>query len=209
MPEIIVYHMNYGGNTMKNRFSALLAAGILAVACFTGCGEKSTTNVISNGTPAQTEAPLPPGKEYTANKGEDYKYEDLGLKITFDELALTSDEPDSKGRYSYAMVFTAVNNGDKTVDVRMLDDFEISVDGKKYEDNIFTAVSAANGANAYKGGERYDARLEPGQTVSGFIPFAIDSIDWNELTVTYYPDRTKTNDTIIYTVNKSELINKF
>ena len=61
MLEKIVYHMNYGGNTMKNRFSALLAAGILAVACFTGCGEKSTTNVISNGTPAQTEAPLPPG----------------------------------------------------------------------------------------------------------------------------------------------------
>ena len=174
---------------MKNRFSALLAAGILAVACFTGCGEKSTTNVISNGTPAQTEAPL--------------------LKITFDELALTSDEPDSKGRYSYAMVFTAVNNGDKTVDVRMLDDFEISVDGKKYEDNIFTAVSAANGANAYNGNERYDAQLEPGKTISGFIPFAIDTVDWNELTVTYYPDRTKTNDTIIYTVNKSELINKF
>ena len=195
---------------MKNRFSALLAAGILAVACLTGCGEKSTTNVISTDrTPAQTEAPLPPGVEYTASKGEDYSYEDLGLKVTFDELALTSEEPDSKGRYSYAMVFTAVNNGTETVDVRMLDDFEISVDGKKYEDNIFTAVSAANGANAYKGNERYDAQLEPGQTVSGFIPFGIDSIDWKELTVTYYPDRTKTNDTIIYTVQRSELVNKF
>ncbi|WP_044975594.1 hypothetical protein [Ruminococcus sp. HUN007] len=194
---------------MKNRFSALLAAGILAVACFTGCGEKSTTSVVNNGTPAQTEAPLPPGKEYTANKGEDYSYEDLGLKVSFDELALTSDEPDSKGRYSYAMVFTAVNNGNQTVDVRMLDDFEISIDGRKYEDNIFTAVSAANGANAYNGNERYDAQLEPGQTVSGFIPFAIDTKDWKELTVTYYPDRTKTNDTIVYTVDSSELVNKF
>ena len=196
---------------MKNRFSALLAAGIIAMACFTGCNEKSgttTTNVINN-TPAHTEAPLPPGQEYSADKGADYTYENLGLKINFKELALTAEEPDSKGRYSYAMLFSAQNNGDKTVKVRMLDDFDVAIDGKPYEESIFTAISAANGLTAYKGMERYDAELEPGQTIEGFIPFSIDTVDWKELTVTYYPDRTKTNDTIVYKVSRSDLVNKY
>lgn len=195
---------------MNKRFTALMAAGLLTVACLTGCGEKSTTKVVDGNAPVVTEAvTLAPGVEYTANKGEDYNYENLGLTINFSELALTSDSADAKGRYTYAMVFTAVNNGSETADIRMLDDFEVAVDGVKYEDSIFTALSAANGALAYPGSERYDARLEPGETISGFVPFGIDTTDWETLTVTYYPDRSRTNDTIVYTVNKSELVIKY
>lgn len=194
---------------MNRRFSALAAAGILALACFTGCSNDNSTKVIEAGNPKAEASILPPGVEYTANKGEDYNYEKLGMQITFTEISLTGEKPDSKGRYTYAMVFTAVNNGDDAADVRMLDDFEISIDGVKYEDDIYSALSAANGAMAYQGMERFDTELEPGQTFTGFVPFALNTIDWDTLTVTYHPDLTRTNDTIVYTVNKSDLIEKF
>lgn len=194
---------------MNKRFSALMAAGILALACFTGCGKDSSTKVIEAGKPKTEASLLPPGVEYKANKGEEYSYEKLGMQINFTEIALTSEDTDPKGMYSYALVFTATNNGSEVADIRMLDDFEIAVDGKSYGDDIYTALSAANGAVAYQGMARYDAELEPGETVSGFVPFGLDTTDWKELTVTYYPDRSRTNDTIIYTVDRSELVNKF
>ncbi len=197
---------NYGGFRMKRKITALLAAGILSAACFTGCGEnKSTTTIKGNLEPAVT---LAPGVEYTAEKGSEYVYEDLGLKVTFSELALTSDVPDGKGRYTYAMVFSALNEGKTTVDVRMLDDFAVSVDGKECDHSIFTALSAANGILAYPGSQRYDAQLEPGASCTGFVPFSLDTLDWKEITVKYSPDRSQTNDTIVYTVGRSELVEK-
>lgn len=199
---------------MNKRLSALMAAGLLAVACLSGCGDnKTTTTVIRSDTPGNASVAekkeLPPGEEFTANKNEEYNYEKLGLKITFSELALTSDVPDSEGKYTYAMLFTAVNNGSEMADIRMLDDFSLEVDGKPYEESIFTALSAANGQLAYKGTDRYDSRLEPGQTVTGFVPFSIDTVDWKTLTVIYSPDLSRSNDTIKYTVDRAELVNKF
>lgn len=198
---------------MNRKITALMAAALLSVSCLTGCGEsKPKTKVIEAGgkiSSSEPEVTLPAGVEYTANKGEEYNYENLGLKINFKELALTSDETDSKGKYSYAMVFTASNNGSGTADIRMLDDFCVAVDGVKYEDTIFTALSAANGLMAYPDFERYDTMLEPGQTITGFVPFGLDTMDWNELEITYYPDRSRTNDTIVYKVARSEVIEKF
>ncbi len=199
---------------MKKRLTALAAAGLMAAACLTGCGNKnSSTTVLKSGNSSsdgqEPEVTLGPGVEYTAQKGEEFTYEKTGLDVNFTEISLTSDRQDSQGRYTYALVFTAKNNGTETTEVHMLDDFSISVDGKEYDSKIFSAISAANGALAYSGYLRYDAELEPGDSIEGFIPFSIDTIDWKELTVTYKPDRVNSNDTIVYTVERSELVNKF
>lgn len=199
---------------MKKRLSVLAAAGLMAIACLTGCNgtQSGSTTVVDQGNIPLREdvaVTLAPGVEYTASKGEDFVYENNGLKVNFNELALTSDSADSKGRYTYAVVFTATNNGSETVPVRMLDDFKIAADGVEYDSTMYTALSAANGALAYEGYARYDADLEPGQSITGFVPFSIDTVDWKTMTVTYIPALNKSNDTIVYTVDRSELINKF
>lgn len=199
---------------MKKRFTLLAVAGFMTVACLTGCGNKnnstkvikSDTNYVTQQAPAVT---LPPGEEFTAQKGEEFTYEKTGLDVIFTEISLTSDSQDSKGRYSYALLFKATNNGTAKTEVNMFDDFKISADGKEYDSKMFSAISAANGALAYPGCARYGAELEPGDSIEGFIPFSIDTIDWKTLTVTYKPDRVNSNDTIVYTVDRSELVNKF
>lgn len=199
---------------MKKRLSVLAAAGLMALACLTGCdsSKNASTTVIESGNAPQAhkeEVTLPPGVEYTGVKGEEFVYEKTGLKITFSELALTSDHADSNGNYTYAVVFSATNDGKETESIRMLDDFQVSADGVDYDESMYTAISAANGALAYSGYSRYDADLEPGESITGFVPFSIDSADWKTMTITYIPALKKSNDTIVYTVDRSDVVNKY
>lgn len=195
---------------MKKRLSVLALAGIMALACMTGCdsNKDSSVKVIEPQTQKE-ETALPPGEEFKAVKGEDFVYEKMGLTVNFSEIALTSDYADNKGRYTYALVFSATNNGNETASIRVLDDFKISADGIDYDSTMYTALSTANAAHAYSGYSAYDADLEPGQTITGYVPFGIDTTDWKTMTVTYRPATGKSNDTIVYTVDRSELVNKF
>jgi hypothetical protein len=196
---------------MKKRTAAILLSGLMLAACMTGCKEKkpSTTAVVDSAV-NQTQAPevtLPPGEKFEANKGENFLYEKAGLDINFVEVAMTSEEADNKGRYSYAFVFTAKNNSDAVRTITMLDEFAVSVDGVEKE-SIFSAFSAAHGASVYPDYTRYDTEMNPGDEFTGFVPFCIDSQDWSKMTIKYKPDSKNSNDYIVYNVDRSEVLDK-
>lgn len=196
---------------MKKRTMALVLAGLMIMACTAGCDKKKSSTTIVDSETKHTEAPvvtLAPGEKFKANKGENFTYEKAGLDINFVEMAMTSDEPDNKGRYSYAFVFKAKNNSDEIRTITMLDDFEVSVDGVEYKSDIFSAFSAAHGASAYPDYTRYDTEMNPGDEFTGFVPFCIDKNEWEKMTVTYKPDSKHSNDSIVYTVDKGEVLDK-
>lgn len=194
---------------MKKRIPALVLSCFIVFSCFTGCSEKPETSTIINQPADVTEKVFAPAVTYAANLGENFKYETGNLDIKFVEVSQTAQDPDSQGNYSYALLFTAVNNSDEIKNVHMLDDFSIEIDGQVFKDqDLFSALSAANAAMIYQGYERYDAELEPGETVTGFVPFKIEG-EWESMKVMYKPDSENSKDYIIYEISKDDVVKKY
>lgn len=197
---------------MKKNIYALLLSGIMIAMCATGCGDKPSSTVVVDEIPtkeAVTTKVIKPGVEFNASLGEDFTYDEAKLDIKFVEVSQTAADPDNKGRYSYALVFKAKNNNSETLNINMLDDFAVSIDGTRYGgDELFSALSAANGAVRYQNYVRYDSELPAGEEMTGFVPFSIPVEKWEDMTITYKPYSDFSNDYIVYNVKKAEVINR-
>lgn len=195
---------------MKKRILVLILAASLTLMSVAGCSNKKSTTVTNEGAQtAATEKVLPPGVEYTANVGEEFVYKNDNMSITFEEVDQTAETAADKSS-CMALIFSATNNSDGDLKISMLDDFSVYLDGNEVTyDKLFTALSAANAALLYNGMKRYDAEIEKGKTVKGFVPFQIYSDDWTEMVVQYKPDSANSNDYIKYTVNKADIIQAY
>ncbi len=198
---------------MKKRVPALLIAGLMIAVCAAGCGDKkNASTVVLDEMPVKQEETvkvIKPGIDYSVNLGEDFLYETANVNIQLTEVAQTSVNADYNGKYPYAMVFTAKNNGSSELFINMIDDITVEIDGTiYYGEELFTAMSAASAATRYTDCGRYDSTLEAGKEIKGYVPFALPSEDWNNMTIRYKPDPKNTNDCIIYTIEKSQLVDR-
>ncbi len=194
---------------MKKRIAILSLMCMLTISCAVGCNnkEKSKVTTNKNGAVVTEKKVLEPGVEYTAKLGEEFNYEKKNIDIKFLEISQTVAAKDDT--VNYAFVFQASNNGSEDVTIWMLDDFKLTVDGKLLTYNeMFSALSAANGAMAYPDYKKYDATLAPGESITGFVPFQITG-DWQNMIVEYTPDSENSNDYIHYEISHSDVVNKF
>ena len=194
---------------MKKRIAILTLICMLTVSCAAGCNSKGKTKVTTNkdGAVVTEKKVLEPGVEYTAKLGEEFNYEKKNIDIKFVEIGQTVAAKDDT--VNYAFIFQATNNGSEDVTIWMLDDFRLTVDGKLLTyDEMFSALSAANGKMAYPDYTNYDATLAPGESITGYVPFEITG-DWQNMIVEYTPDSENSNDYIRYEISHSDVINKF
>ncbi|MDO5560394.1 MAG: DUF5067 domain-containing protein [Oscillospiraceae bacterium] len=191
---------------MKKKIFIIALALSLTMMSAAGCGSKKVTTVTNEG--AQTtiaQKVLPPGVEYTADIGKEFIYENENISITFEEIDQTS-KPAQDGRTCMALIFSAVNNSDKAITITMLDDFKVFLDGTEITfDKLFSAVSAATATQLLEGMTRYDATIEKGESIKGFVPFQVYGQDWTTMVVQYKPDAENSNDYIKYEVKKSDI----
>ncbi len=194
----------------KKILSAVLSL-IMAAACLTGCSDKEKTKVTVNKdgiSSSEAKKVLDPGVEYTAQIGKDFKYEKGNLDIRFEEIGQTS-RVDGAGERCYALVFTATNNSDKNLRIWMLDAFKVSIDEKELSFNeTFSAISAANAVGKYPDYDRFDAEVEPGKSITGYVPFQVKG-DWIKMKIEYKPDTVNSNDYIVYEITNDDVVNKY
>lgn len=194
---------------MKKKILALALLSTLVLSSFAGCSKEKKTTVTTDKNAVVTEAPkkvLGPGEEFKANVGDEFKYEKKQMDIRFVEIGQTAADM-TDGTVCYAFVFSAKNNGSEDVTIWMLDDFKISVDGKAVED-MYSAISAANGSIAYPDYKRYDATLKTGESIEGIVPFEVNG-DWEKMIIQYKPDSENSNDFITYEVLKEDVVKRY
>lgn len=197
---------------MNKKILAAVLSLIMAAGCLTGCSkDKKKPHVTVNENGASSSEPekvLEPGEEFKSELGKDFKYEKSSLDIRFEEIGQTS-KVDGSGERCYALIFSTTNNSDKNLRIWMLDAFKISIDGKELSfSDTFSAISAANAAVKYSDYDKYDAEVEPGTSIKGYVPFQIKG-DWIKMKIEYKPDTVNSNDYIVYEISNDDIVKKY
>jgi len=197
---------------MNRRIAASLASLLIAAACLTGCSsDKDKVKVtVNTGSPAAVEEvkDLGPGEEFSGSLGQEFDYEKSSLKVSLDEVGQTSPVT-ADGTRDYVFLFTAVNNSDKPVDMWMLDAIQLSIDGVELPfSDTFSAISAANAAMQYSEYQKFDGTIEPGESLTGYIPFEIKG-DWMKMKLEYKPDTVHSNDYIVYDIAFEDVVKRY
>ena len=148
---------------MKKRVPALLIAGLMIAVCAAGCGDKkNASTVVLDEMPVKQEETvkvIKPGIDYSVNLGEDFLYETANVNIQLTEVAQTSVNADYNGKYPYAMVFTAKNNGSSELFINMIDDITVEIDGTIYYGEelfmpLFGRLSEVDATVPFRGGRQ-------------------------------------------------------
>jgi hypothetical protein len=150
---------------------------------------------------------LPPGKDYVAQQGEEFKYDNGRFTVTLNNVyslkQSTDDNPSN--RTLLALEMTTTNNSGDERTLSGLENFKSTVNGKEVS-NPLSVMGMVN-FNHYFDSDKIlsQTTIKDGETKTFIMPTEVAD-NFSIMTISFKPYVYFSNDTVTFTVKKENCI---